>query len=263
MALWQASIRVPLILALAIYLYGCVPMPPKTIQTKIPKEGLSFLEKGQTTKDEVRASLGKPWKTDENDSEWVYELRKVLSGRWGYCVAIPPGYGGCGVSDGEVVLELFKIDFNDSGVVTGWDEYESTAEKVENPTGLVYGSLEERDGLLFEPLSTTPFSGIHRWFHDNGELAGLVSITDGVRDGEFAIWHSDGRKDTEQYYRGGKLNGRSTSWYKNGQKYTQDHYKENQLHGLSTSWNPDGTVFSQMCFQNGEYADLTPDNCTP
>jgi hypothetical protein len=224
---------------------------------------LSFLEIAQTTKADVRETLGKPWKTDETDSEWVYELRTVLSGRWGGCIAIPPGFGGCGVSDGKVVLRLLKIDFNDSGVVTGWDEYKSAAEKVKDPIVTVYGSLEERDGLLFKPLSTTPFSGMHSWFHDNGQFAGLVSIMDGVRDGEFATWHSDGRKDTEQYYQGGKLNGPSVTWYKNGRKYTQDHYKDNRLHGLSTSWNPDGTVSSQMCFQNGEHIDLTPGNCTP
>jgi antitoxin component YwqK of YwqJK toxin-antitoxin module len=67
----------------------------------------------------------------------------------------------------------------------------------------------------------------------------------------------------EQHYDNGKLNGRRTVWYKNGQKYTQDHYKDNRLHGLSTMWDPDGTVSSRMCFQNGEYADLTPENCTP
>jgi outer membrane protein assembly factor BamE (lipoprotein component of BamABCDE complex) len=263
MTFWQALIRVPLVLMLMACLYGCVPMPPQTIQTMIPKEDLSFLEKGQTTKDEVRASLGIPQQTNETDSEWVYELRTVLSGRWGYCVAIPPGYGGCGVSDGEVALRLLRIDFNDSGVVTSWDEYKSVAENVEDSIVTVYDSLEERDGLLFRPPSTTPFSGMHSWFHDNGQLAGLVSITDGVRDGEFATWHSDGRKDAEQYYQSGQLNGRSITWYKNGQKYTQDHYKDNQLHGLSTYWNPDGTVSFQMCFQNGEYSDMTPENCMP
>jgi hypothetical protein len=89
----------------------------------ISKESLSFLEKGQTTKDEVRETLGEPQDTNETGSEWVYELRLLMSGRWGFCIAIPPGYGNCGVSDGKAATELLRIDFDDAGVVTGWDRF--------------------------------------------------------------------------------------------------------------------------------------------
>jgi len=94
MNVWKALLRVQLVLGLLIFLHGCVlpfSMPPKTIQTMIPKESLSFLEIGQTTKADVRETLGEPWKTDQTDSEWAYELRTVLSGRWGLCVALPSG----------------------------------------------------------------------------------------------------------------------------------------------------------------------------
>ncbi len=171
------------------------------------------------------------------------------------------------MTEGKDALYVLRIDFNEADVATGKKIFKFVGKKsrdageVKYP--IVYGSLEERDGLLFKPLSTKPFSGIHSWFHESGQLAGLVSITDGVRDGAYETWHSDGRKDMVQHYENGKLNGRRIVWYKNGQKYTQDHFKDNRLHGLSTVWDPDGTVSSQQCFQNGEYADLTPENCTP
>ena len=102
-------------------------MPPKTVDTSISKETLAFLDKGRTTKTDVLQTLGNPRQTNETDSEWVYELRAVLSGRWGYCIAIPPGYGGCGVSDGKAIQILLQIDFDDAGVVTGWNEFRGPA----------------------------------------------------------------------------------------------------------------------------------------
>ena len=133
MNIWKALLRVQLVLGLVIFLHGCVlpyPMPPKTIQTMIPEESLDFLEIGQTTKDEIRKTLGKPWETwetDEADNYWVYKLRIVLSGRWGLaqCVAPPSGHGDCDTSqsDGKAVLYVLRIDFDDADVVRGWEEF--------------------------------------------------------------------------------------------------------------------------------------------
>jgi hypothetical protein len=245
---WQTFVRVLLVLGFVALLGGCigVPLPSKTTVEMIPKEKLSFLEVGQTTKAEVRQTLGEPWKIDLAENKWTYRVRRAKSGRWVWCFS--PGFGGqgdCGVTEGEDALYVLRIDFDEADVATGKkifkfvDKKSRDAGEANNP--IVYGSLEERDGLLFKLDSTTPFSGIHSWFHHNGQLAGLVSITNGVSDGPYETWHSDGRKDMEQHYDNGKLNGRRTVWYKNGQKYTQDHYKDN----------------------NGEYADLTPENCTP
>ena len=264
----QSLLRIQVVLGLVAFLGGCIglPLPPRTIYTMIPKESLSFLEAGQTTKADVRKTLGEPWNTDETDSKWVYQLRAVVSGRWGYCGISPIPFDPdliCDVSERKYVFKLLEIDFNNSGVVTGWDEYESTDEKVKNLKVIVYGSLEKRDGLLYEPRSTSSFSGIHSWRHDNGQLAGQVSIRDGVEHGPYTTWYFDGLKNIERHYQGGKLNGYTIFWYTNGQKYTQDHFKDNRLHGLSTVWDPDGTVSYQQCFQNGEYTDLTPENCTP
>ncbi len=266
---WQTYVRVLLVLGSVAFLGGCIglPLPAKTTVELIPKEKLSFLEVGQTTKAEVRQTLGKPWKIDLAENRWIYEVRRARSGRWVWCFSPGGGQGDCGVTEGKDTLYVLRIDFNDADVATGKkilkfvDKKSRDAGEVIYP--IVYGSLEERDGLLFKLHSTTPYSGIHSWFHHNARLAGLVSITNGVKDGAYQTWHSDGRKDMEQHYENGILNGRSIVWYKNGQKYTQDHYKDNRLHGVSTSWDPDGTVSSQMCFQDGEYSDLTPENCTP
>ncbi len=228
----------------------------------IPKESLSFLEIGQTTKADVREKLGRPPKTNEADTEWTYRLRSVMSGRFGLCVAIPDADPQCGITDGKLVLQILKIDFNDAGVVSGWDKFDGILPWAYESTRL-YAGLEKRDGLLFESQSTSPFTGQHSWFYDNGRIAGQVTIRDGVEDGPYTTWHPDGPKDTEQHYKNGKLNGPKIIWYNNGRKSSQDQYKDDLRHGLMTLWEPDGTVFAQICYQDDEMINLTPEKCTP
>jgi outer membrane protein assembly factor BamE (lipoprotein component of BamABCDE complex) len=87
----------------------------------IPQESLSFLEIEKTTKDEVREMLGEPWESDEADNEWLYKLRIVSTRRWGFCV--PYSNVDCDSKDGKAVLYVIRIDFDDAGVVTGWEEF--------------------------------------------------------------------------------------------------------------------------------------------
>jgi len=200
---WQTFVRVILVLGFVAFLGGCIalPVPPKTTVEMIPKEKLSFLEVGETTKAEVRQTLGRPWKIDSAENNWIYKVRQAKSGRWAVCVGF--GYeGDCGVTQGKEALYVLRIDFNEADVAIRKKTYK--AGEVIDPLVIVYGSLEERHGLIFKPLSTTPYSGIHSWFHDNGQIAGQISISGGVRDGAFATWHPDGRKDLEQHYQSGK-----------------------------------------------------------
>ncbi len=121
MAIWQALIRVQPVLVLAVCLIGCAPLPSKTIQTMIPEESLSFLEIEKTTKDEVRETLGKPWQSDEVDNKWLYKLRTVATGRFGFC--LPFSEVDCESTDGKAVLYVLEIYFDDADVVTGWEEF--------------------------------------------------------------------------------------------------------------------------------------------
>ena len=119
MAFRKAKICVHLVLILGACLNGCAPLPSKTIQTIIPEESLSFLEIGETTKDQVRAFFGEPWESDEADNDWLYKLRIVATGRWGMCGE----YDCAPIKAGKAVLYVLRIDFNEADVVTGWEEF--------------------------------------------------------------------------------------------------------------------------------------------
>lgn len=126
------SLTVLMLLA-ALLLGGCIAIPvsSKTTQTFIEIDSLSFLEAGRTSKSDVRDALGDPWKTDETDSQWTYELGALLSGRWAGCVAIPPGFGDCGVSDGTLELQLLKIEFDNEDIVSSWYEFERSPDEIQ------------------------------------------------------------------------------------------------------------------------------------
>ena len=119
MAFRKAKICVHLVLILGACLNGCAPLPSKTIQTIIPEESLSFLEIGETTRDQVRYFFGEPWESDWADNDWLYKLRIVATGRWGACF---PGESHCNSTVGKPVFYVLRIYFNEANVVTGWEE---------------------------------------------------------------------------------------------------------------------------------------------
>ncbi len=99
-----------------------MPLPAETTYENIPKNSLTFLEKGQTTKDEVRERLGKPSAARDATNEWTYLLRHMINGKWAYCLSTGSGRGtGCDVSEGKVASQFLRIAFNDADVVTGWE----------------------------------------------------------------------------------------------------------------------------------------------
>ena len=122
----QAILYVPLVLGLVVVLEGCVglPLPHKTTFENIPKDSLTFLSEGETTKDEVRERLGKPSAAMDATNEWTYLLRHMVTGRWAFCFSTGAAVGsGCGVTEGTAKFQYLSIEFNDADVVTGWEKF--------------------------------------------------------------------------------------------------------------------------------------------
>lgn len=89
----------------------------------IPKDSLTFLRKGETTKHEVRERLGRPSAMMAATNEWTYLLRHMVTGRWAFCFSTGAAVGsGCGVTEGTAKFQYLSIEFNDADVVTGWEK---------------------------------------------------------------------------------------------------------------------------------------------
>ncbi len=69
-------------------------------------------------------------------------------------------------------------------------------------SGKTTDKIEERNGLIYAPNETEPFTGT------------------------FETKYSNGQKEQEAHFKDGKANGFSTVWSKNGQKYAEVNFKD-------------------------------------
>ena len=65
-------------------------------------------------------------------------------------------------------------------------------------------ATEEREGLLYLPGESEPFSGWVKGLGFSGEVSGLGRVTDGKLDGLQTAWHENGQKKAEGIYKDGE-----------------------------------------------------------
>ena len=80
-----------------------------------------------------------------------------------------------------------------------------------------------RDGLYYEPFSSSPADGTYEIYHDNGQLG-------------YKGFYKDGKKD-----------GIIETYYKNGQLWDRKTIKDWKLNGLREVYTKDGTLI-EKCF---------------
>jgi len=95
-------------------------------------------------------------------------------------------------------------------------------------------SLEERDGLMFEPNSEKPFTGkyVIYWNDGDEQKKEAINYKNGVLDGLYTKWYENGQKSLEANFKNGKLDGLETIWYENGQKKYELNWKDDGDEGL-------------------------------
>ena len=81
----------------------------------------------------------------------------------------------------------------------------------------------ERDGLYYEPFSSSPANGIYEKYYPSGQLYSINT------------------------YKDGKLNGPFEGYDENGQLKARGTYKDGEPNGLVETYNKDGTLESK-CF---------------
>ena len=113
--------------------------------------------------------------------------------------------------------------------------------KVDEPPVQTVDSskLIERDGLMYEGDSETPFTGVMVHKHENGQKALEGTFKDGKPEGPTTMWYDNGQKWEEANYKDGKPEGPYTSWHKNGQKQSEATFKDGKLVS-ETKWDEEG-----------------------
>ena len=100
--------------------------------------------------------------------------------------------------------------------------------------------LVQRDELMYEGDSETPFTGVAVDKHENGQKQAEVTYKDGKQEGLWAHWYESGQKQAEATFKGGKPEGLTTFWYENGQKKSESTWKDGKREGLVTMWHRNG-----------------------
>ncbi len=117
-------------------------------------------------------------------------------------------------------------------------------------------SLEERDGLYYQPNESEPFSGWAKTMSDSEYGKGLTQFKDGKPDGPHTQWHGNGQKGLEGTFKDGEQDGLGTMWYENGQKKAEGTLKDGNEDGLQTYWYKNGQKRSEGTFKDGEKVGL-------
>jgi antitoxin component YwqK of YwqJK toxin-antitoxin module len=100
-------------------------------------------------------------------------------------------------------------------------------------------------------------SGIHltgkvKIYSDEGHLDLIKNYKDGLLDGEFATYHSNGVQAKSAQYKDGKKMGKEVWWSDNGFKSYSTNYLNDRVHGKTFTWDEKGYLISQFEFDNGK-----------
>jgi len=137
-------------------------------------------------------------------------------------------------------------------------------------------SIQKRNGIVFLPNKTKPFSGENLCIYDNGQYKVKGEFTEGLKDGKWTNWGKNGIKKTEETFRLGDIQAKTifssehyqklekiiytddreiskTKWryYPNKQLSEEFQYKNGKLHGLGRNWYENGQKMALLTFVNG------------
>ena len=103
-----------------------------------------------------------------------------------------------------------------------------------------------RNGLVYLPNETKPFTGGFVGWYPNGQKKEEVNYIDGLAVGTRTVW-------IEQYYKDGKLDGKYTRWDLNGTKAEESNYKDGKEDGQRlTWWYRNGKKESETNYKDGK-----------
>lgn len=97
-----------------------------------------------------------------------------------------------------------------------------------------------------------------------GHRKSVVHYVDGILEGEFVNYRTDGSVEERGNYVNGRNEGEDLEYFPSGRIAKRSHYEGNRINGEVTEYSEDGTVNRVSTFANGledgDYSALLPDN---
>jgi len=88
-------------------------------------------------------------------------------------------------------------------------------------------------------------------WHDNGQLARLCFYQNDKIQGEYKLWHDNGILRCLCFYQNNKNHGEYKEWHNNGQLKYHTYYMDNMMHGEFKSWNNNSQLLIQCSYSYG------------
>ena len=109
-----------------------------------------------------------------------------------------------------------------------------------------------RNGIIYLPNETKPFTGNNLCKYENGQIKSEGNYKDGKPDGKVTGWFENGQIQTVLNLKDGKLDGKVIDWYENGQIEAEGNYKDGKLDGKATYWHENGKIKGKVTFKDGK-----------
>lgn len=106
--------------------------------------------------------------------------------------------------------------------------------------------LEEKNDLYY--YQGKLFNGNCYGKHENGQLGIKGQVVNGMKQGLWTWWYSDGTKKRESNFTNNIKDGITNYWYQNGQKAKELMYRDGKNIDQKL-WNEDGTRKPNPSFQ--------------
>ena len=106
-----------------------------------------------------------------------------------------------------IILVLFLFP-----ILISFNSYGGSSDK----TVCVETDAQKRNGIIYLPNETKPFTGNNLCKYENGQIKSEGNYKDGKPDGKVIDWYENGQIEAEGNYKDGKLDGKVTYWHENG-----------------------------------------------
>ena len=112
----------------------------------------------------------------------------------------------------------------------------------------------QRNDLYYKKFTNDPFTG---------EISGIEngSFKNGIKNGEWLIYHENGQLRSKENYTDGVWDGLREYYDKSGQLFYKGHFKSNRRDGIWESYYEDGQLEFKGNYKDGERIDELQEQC--
>lgn len=114
------------------------------------------------------------------------------------------------------------------------------------------GALMLRDGGLYRPGDTRPFSGVMTDFHAEGVLRSRSSVSNGLLEGVSEGWYTNGQVQVREHFRAGVSHGPRLKWHPNGRILSEATIVQGRIEGVFRRWHENGTLAEEIPMKAGQ-----------